>query len=274
MRNYRSIWISDLHLGTRGCQADRVLDFLRSTHSGRLYLVGDVVDGWALARSWHWPESHNTVVQKILRKARHGTRVTFVPGNHDEFARQFRGLSFGGIDIVRETIHVTAAGQCLLVMHGDEFDGALSLAPWISKLGATIYGAALLMNRPLNRFRRSFGRPYWSLARFLKDNTKQAVKYIARFEEAVAMRARAASVDGVVCGHIHKAEMRTIDGVLYLNCGDWVESCTALVEHHDGSLELIHWPERTVSVDPILTESAPEGDGLPAEAAIARLASG
>jgi UDP-2,3-diacylglucosamine pyrophosphatase LpxH len=262
MRRYRTIWISDLHLGTRGCQAERVLDFLRSTESEYLYLAGDIVDGWALARTWYWPESHNTVVQKILRKARRGTAVTFLPGNHDEFARQFRGLTFGGIAISRETVHRTADGRRLLVLHGDQFDGAVALAPWLSRLGAGIYEFALRLNRPVNRLRRAVGRPYWSLARFLKENTKRAVLYIAHFEEAVARRAREAGADGIVCGHIHKPEMRVIDGVEYLNCGDWVESCTALVEHLDGRLELLYWPERLEAVQPSLFDDPASGDGV------------
>jgi UDP-2,3-diacylglucosamine pyrophosphatase LpxH len=266
-RTYRTIWISDLHLGTRGCQAERVLDFLRHTESERLYLVGDLVDGWALARGWFWPEAHNTVVQKLLRKARRGTEVIYVPGNHDAFARQFRGLSFGDVHIVRQTVHVTADGRVLLVLHGDEFDGAVALAPWLSKLGAGVYEWALRANYPLNRIRRALGWPYWSLAKFLKDNTKRAVQYVSGFEEAVAARARDGGMDGVVCGHIHKPELREIDGLTYANCGDWVESCTALVEHFDGSLEVIYWPEpgglrQEDLLGPPAPLAVPSGDGL------------
>ncbi len=256
-RHFRTIWLSDLHLGTRGCQAEQVLDFLRHTESDHLYLVGDIVDGWALRRGWHWPQLHNDVVQKLLRKARKGTRVVYVPGNHDHFAREFTGLCFGEIEITREALHDTADGRILLVLHGDAFDGAVKFAPWLSKLGARAYEAALAMNTLLNGARRLLGLPYWSLAGHLKSRTKQAVQYVAGFEEAVVRRARERDVDGVVCGHIHKAEMRPIKGTLYANCGDWVESCTALVEHEDGRMEILRWPDL-----PGLGTSAIPGDGL------------
>ncbi|MEM1043001.1 MAG: UDP-2,3-diacylglucosamine diphosphatase [Bacteroidota bacterium] len=249
-RYFRTIWISDLHLGTRGCQADAVLDFLRHTDSERLYLVGDLVDGWALRRGWHWPQAHNDVVQKLLRKARKGTQVVYVPGNHDDFAHHFTGLTFGEIEITRDAFHDTADGRILLVLHGDQFDGAVRLAPWLSHVGARAYEATLALNTGINRARRAFGRPYWSLAGYLKGKTKKAVQYVAGFEEAVARRARERDVDGIVCGHIHKAELRPIGGILYANCGDWVESCTALVEHDDGRLELVRWP------------ALPEAEGL------------
>ena len=255
VQHYRSIWLSDLHLGTRGCQAEQVLDFLRHTESERLYLVGDIVDGWALKRAWYWPQAHNDVVQKLLRKARKGTQVVYVPGNHDDAARAFTGLAFGEMEITREAIHDTADGSLFLVLHGDEFDGAVQLAPWLSHLGARAYERALALNTHLNGLRSRFGMPYWSLAGALKARTKRAVQYVAGFEEAVARRARERDVDGIVCGHIHKAELRTIGGKLYANCGDWVESCTALVEHDAGRLELVRWPHV-----PPTTESA--GDGL------------
>lgn len=267
-RTFRTIWISDIHLGSRGCQAERVLSFLKYTRCETLYLVGDIVDGWALARNWNWPEEHNTVVQKILKKARHGTRVVYVPGNHDEFMRQFLGLSFGDIDIERRVYHNTADGRRLLILHGDEFDGAVALAPWLSKLGASIYELALALNRPLNAIRKTFGRPFWSLSKYLKDNTKKAVQYIAGFEEAVAHKAAEKKVDGVVCGHIHKPALQMIGEILYANCGDWVENCTALVEHYDGRLEILEWPEHiTLEAEPpVLTPVLPYyGDGLPAQ---------
>jgi UDP-2,3-diacylglucosamine pyrophosphatase LpxH len=256
-RHFRSIWLSDLHLGTRGCQAAHVLDFLRHTESDHLYLVGDIVDGWALRRAWHWPQLHNDVIQKLLRKARKGTRVVYLPGNHDHFAREFVGLTFGEIEITREALHDTADERILLVLHGDQFDGAVKFAPWLSKLGARAYEAALALNTGLNRGRRLLGLPYWSLAGYLKGRAKKAVQYVAQFEEAVARRARERDVDGIVCGHIHKAELRLIKGTLYANCGDWVESCTALVEHEDGRLEIIRWPEL-----PGQAASAIPGDGL------------
>ena len=237
----RSVWISDLHLGTPGCQADALLDFLRSVHCETLFLVGDIIDGWQLRRSWYWPQAHNDVVQKLLRKARKGTKVIFVPGNHDEFARKYLGHNFGGVDVVEEHIHHLADGRTLWVTHGDHFDGVIQCAKWLAYLGDSAYEFTLRMNRHLNSLRARLGLPYWSLSRYLKLKVKRAVSYLGDFEAAVAHEARSRGVDGVVCGHIHHAEMRSIDGVLYCNDGDWVESLTALVEHGDGRLEIVDW---------------------------------
>ena len=238
---YRTIWISDFHLGTRNTKALYLLDFLKHNESEYLYLVGDIFDGWALSRSWYWPQVHNDVVQKILRKARKGTRITYIPGNHDEFARNFVDFNFGGIATRMSCIHTTLDGQQMLVLHGDKFDGVVQYARWLSILGAKAYQLALNMNRWYNQLRRWGGLPYWSLSAYLKQKTKRAIQHIANFEAAVAREAIRSDVDGVVCGHIHQAEIRMIDDVLYCNSGDWVESCTALVEHVDGRLEVIEW---------------------------------
>ncbi len=238
---YRTIWISDIHLGTRGCRADFLLDFLRHTESERLYLVGDIIDGWRLRRSWYWPQAHNDVVQKLLRKARKGTEVFFIPGNHDEFARQFGNLLFGGIVIRRQAIHRMADGRRFLVLHGDQFDNVVRYAKWLAFLGDWAYNLALSTNYWFNLARRKLGLPYWSLSAYLKQKVKNAVEYIGRFERAVATAAKARGVAGVICGHIHHAEIREIDGITYCNDGDWVESCTALVEHFDGRLEILDW---------------------------------
>jgi UDP-2,3-diacylglucosamine pyrophosphatase LpxH len=238
---YRTIWISDIHLGMKACKAPFLLDFLRHNESEVLYLVGDVFDGWALARSWHWAQSHNDVIQKLLRKARKGTRVVYLPGNHDEFARDYVDLNFGEVEIKSEVIHVTADGRKLVVLHGDNFDGMIRHARWLSLLGAKVYRGLLSLNRLVNFVRRLCGLPYWSLAGFLKHKTKRAVQFIADFETVMAKLARSLDADGVVCGHIHHAEIRRIGRIEYANCGDWVESCTALVEHFDGTLELIEW---------------------------------
>jgi len=240
---YRTIWISDVHLGTRGCQADYLLDFLKCSESDYLYLVGDIVDGWRLKKSWYWAQSHNDVVQKLLRKARKGTRVIYVPGNHDEALRDYAGVHFGGVFVTPEIVHVTADGRRLLVMHGDQFDGVIRYAKWLAYLGDRAYNLALAANHWFNLARRQLGFGYWSLSAYLKNKVKNAVQFIDNFEMAVAAEARRRRVDGVVCGHVHKAEIRTIDGVLYCNDGDWVESCTALVEHLDGRLEIVHWAE-------------------------------
>jgi UDP-2,3-diacylglucosamine pyrophosphatase LpxH len=238
---YRTIWLSDVHLGTRASKTDFLLDFLRCNESEFLYLVGDIVDGWALKRTWFWDEQHNTIIQKLLRKARKGTKVVYLPGNHDEFGRDFLGMRFGDITLANELIHTTADGRQLLVLHGDRFDGIIMYAKWLSLLGSWAYNGALRLNHFYNRLRRRLGLPYWSLSAYLKQRAKKAVQFIADFEAAVAREARSIEVDGIVCGHIHHAEMRTIDGVLYANAGDWVESCTALVEHLNGTLEIIHW---------------------------------
>ena len=237
----RAIFISDVHLGTLSCQAERLLDFLRHTDSDDLYLVGDVIDGWQLKRRWYWHQSHNDVIQKVLRKARKGTRVTYVAGNHDEALRHVIGVAFGGIEIRAEAEHVTADGRRLLVIHGDLFDAVVQQAKWLAHVGDSLYVAALKLNRWLNHWRAKLGFPYWSLAQFLKQRVKNAVSYIGKFEDALAHEARRRGFDGVVCGHIHKAEIRDIGGILYCNDGDWVESLTALVEMHDGELRIIDW---------------------------------
>lgn len=238
---YRAVFISDVHLGTQGCQADALLSFLKAHPSEYLYLVGDIIDGWQLRRKWYWPQSHNDVIQKILRSARKGSRVIFIPGNHDEFARGFIGHHFGGVEVLHEAVHTTAKGVKLWVIHGDYFDGVIQCAKWLAYLGDNMYEFTLKLNRHLNLLRRYFGLPYWSLSAFLKHKVKSALNYVTNFEEAVAQEAQQRGFNGVVCGHIHRAEMRHIGGILYCNDGDWVESQTALVEHMDGRLELVYW---------------------------------
>jgi UDP-2,3-diacylglucosamine pyrophosphatase LpxH len=239
--NYRAVFISDLHLGTPGCQAGELLDFLKAYPSDSLYLIGDIVDGWQLRRKWFWPQSHNDVVQKLLKRARKGCRIIFVPGNHDEFARQFAGLHFGGVEVAMEAVHETATGKRLWVVHGDYFDAVVQNAKWLAYLGDNLYEISLKLNRHLNNLRGRLGLPYWSLSAYLKHKVKSALNYVTEFETAVAREARHRGHHGVVCGPIHRAEMREIDGTLYCNDGDWVESRTALVEHADGRLELVHW---------------------------------
>ena len=239
---FRTVWISDVHLGTPACQADALLDFLRHLRTDHLFLVGDIVDGWQLRRHWHWPQAHNDVVQKLLRLARKGTRVVYVPGNHDEFARRYAGLEFGGVLVAEEAMHVTADGHRLWILHGDRFDAVVQCARWLAFVGDWFYERTLAANRQLNVLRARLGLPYWSLAQYLKLKVKRAVSYIGDFERAVAREATRRGAHGVVCGHIHHAELRRIDGLLYANCGDWVESRSALVEHLDGRLELLFWP--------------------------------
>lgn len=239
----RTVWISDLHLGTPGCQAQELLSFLKHVECDTLFLVGDIIDGWQLRRSWYWPQSHNDVVQKLLRKARKGTRVIFVPGNHDEFARRYFNHTFGGIEVVEDWVHETADGKKLWITHGDLFDGVIQCAKWLAYVGDSLYEFTLKLNRVLNSLRARLGLPYWSLSKYLKLKVKRAVSYVSDFEVAVAREARRREVDGVVCGHIHHAELREIDGILYANDGDWVESLSALLEDEQGQLEIFDWPQ-------------------------------
>ncbi|MCX7277140.1 MAG: UDP-2,3-diacylglucosamine diphosphatase [Burkholderiales bacterium] len=267
-QRYRCIFISDLHLGTPGCQAEPLLRFLKAHPSDYLYLVGDIIDGWQLRRRWYWPQAHNDVVQKLLRRARKGCRVIFVPGNHDEFARGFVGHHFGGIEVVQEAVHVTTDGRKLWVVHGDHFDAVVQYAKWLAYLGDNLYELTLKLNRHLNSFRARMGLPYWSLSSYLKGKVKTALNYVTDFEDAVAAEARKRGHHGVVCGHIHRAEMRTINGTLYCNDGDWVESRTALVEHMDGRLEVLHWQD-PVDASPIASSAAIAAPRPKAAAAVA-----
>jgi UDP-2,3-diacylglucosamine pyrophosphatase LpxH len=244
VRHYRAIWISDIHLGTSGCKAEFLLDFLRVNESDQLYLVGDIVDGWQLKRGWYWKQSHNDVVQKVLRKARKGTKVTYIVGNHDEVLREFLGLRFGEILIENEAVHELRDGRRLWVTHGDLFDGVIQYAKWLAYLGDTAYTMALKVNDHFNYLRHKMGMSYWSLSQYLKHRVKNAVSFITAFEEALTTEARRRGYDGVVCGHIHRPEIREIDGTLYCNDGDWVESLSALVETHEGELKLVYWPHR------------------------------
>ncbi|MFZ9110347.1 MAG: UDP-2,3-diacylglucosamine diphosphatase [Burkholderiaceae bacterium] len=249
VRHYRAIWISDIHLGTSGCKAGFLLDFLRVNESDQLYLVGDIVDGWQLKRGWYWKQSHNDVVQKILRKARKGTKVTYIVGNHDEALREFLGMRFGEILIENEAVHELRDGRRLWVTHGDLFDGVIQYAKWLAYLGDTAYTVALKVNDHFNYLRHKMGMSYWSLSQYLKHRVKNAVSFITAFEEALTTEARRRGYDGVVCGHIHRPEIREIDGTLYCNDGDWVESLSALVETHEGELKLVYWPHRRFEKD-------------------------
>ena len=241
--HYRAVFISDLHLGTPGCQAEALLDFLKSHTSDTLYLVGDIVDGWQLRRKWYWPQAHNDVVQKLLRRVRKGSRVVYIPGNHDEFARDFVQHHFGGIEVLEEASHTLLDGRKLWLIHGDYFDAVVQYAKWLAYVGDSLYELTLRLNRHFNRLRAKFGLRYWSLSAYLKGKVKKALNFVTDFENAVANEALKRGYQGVVCGHIHRAEIRMINGVLYCNDGDWVESRSALVEHMDGHLELIFWDQ-------------------------------
>jgi UDP-2,3-diacylglucosamine pyrophosphatase LpxH len=240
---FRTVWISDVHLGTAGCQAGLLSDFLHSIECETLYLVGDIVDGWRLRKGWYWPDQHNEVIRRVLKMAHRGTRVVYIPGNHDEMFRDYAGLSFGGVEVQLEAIHHTADGRALLVTHGDAFDGIVLYARWLAFLGDQAYTLLLKANVVLNAVRRRLNMPYWSLSSYLKMRVKNAVQFIGQYEEVVAREAALRGVQGVVCGHIHSAEIRQFGSITYYNDGDWVESCTALTEAKDGSMAIIDWAE-------------------------------
>lgn len=251
-QRYRAIFISDIHLGTRGCKADYLLDFLRHTESDALYLVGDIIDGWALKKNFYWHQTHNDVIQKVLRKSRKGTRVIYVPGNHDEAVRPFVGLDFGDIAICSDAVHTLVDGRRLWVVHGDFADGVIQHAKWLASIGDSLYDFILWLNSHFNRVRSRLGMGYWSLSQYLKHRVKNAVSFITDFERVLLREARRRGYDGVVCGHIHQPEIRMLDGMLYCNDGDWVESLSALVETYEGELKIIRWNSRLAPGTPVL----------------------
>lgn len=240
-RTFRTLFLSDVHLGSKPAKAEFLIDFLRHHEAETIYLVGDIVDGWRLKRSWHWPQAHNDVVQKLLRKARKGARIVYIAGNHDEFLRGFQGVHFGGIVVADRAVHDTADGRRMLVIHGDQFDPVVHNARWLAYLGDKAYDAAIVANRAVARVRGALGLPYWSFSAWAKVRVKKAVNFIGAFRDVLVQEARRADVDGVICGHIHHAEIEDVRGVSYMNTGDWVESCTALVEHFDGRFEILTW---------------------------------
>ncbi|MCV3765202.1 UDP-2,3-diacylglucosamine diphosphatase [Rhizobium sp. TRM95796] len=240
-RRVRTLFVSDIHLGSKAAKADFLLDFLRVHDAQTIVLVGDIVDGWRLKRNWHWPQNCNDVVQKLLRKARKGTRIVYIPGNHDSFMRDYPGIHFGGIEVEKSIIHEAADGKRYLVLHGDEFDVVVRNAKFIAHLGDWAYDMAIALNVLIAKVRRRLGLPYWSFSAWAKLQVKRAVNFIGEFQNVVAEEARRNQVDGVICGHIHHAVIENIGGVKYINTGDWVESCTAIIENFDGSMELVRW---------------------------------
>ena len=265
VKRFRTLFISDVHLGSKQAKADYLIDFLRHHEADTIYLVGDIVDGWRLRRSWHWPQAHNDVVQKLLRQARKGTRIIYIAGNHDEFLRDFQGTHFGGIEVADRAIHVAADAKRYLVIHGDQFDTIVHNVRWLAYLGDKAYDAAIIVNRVVSRFRRAFGMPYWSFSSWAKVKVKKAVNFIGSFQTVVSQEAARSEVDGVICGHIHHATIETIAGIHYINTGDWVESCTAVGEDHAGRFSIMHWakvqqaqtvPQRAVAPVSIDAEAA------------------
>jgi len=248
MKQVRAIFLSDIHLGTRACKAEQLLDFLRHYNTEHLFLVGDIIDFWAMKRGVHWTTDQNTFVQKVLRRARHGEKVFLIPGNHDEALRDHLDISFGDIRIVKEWVHTTANGKRYLLLHGDEFDQVTRHHRWVAILGDVSYNWLVRANGWLSWLRRKLGiSGYWSLAGYAKRRIKKAISFVFDFEDSVAHAARERQMDGVICGHIHVAAMKDLNGIMYINCGDWVDSCTAIVEHLDGRLELIHHKQSAVA---------------------------
>ncbi|HSO07751.1 MAG TPA: UDP-2,3-diacylglucosamine diphosphatase [Pelomicrobium sp.] len=266
---YRTVWISDVHLGTKNCQDRALLRFLKSFEAEYLYLVGDIVDIWAIRRYIWWPPTHNKIIRRVMKMARQGTRVRFIPGNHDEHLRQFLPTRIGEIELLAEDVHYALNGQKLWIIHGDDFDLVTRYHRWIALLGDHSYEFLLWLNRHFNRVRAALRLGYWSLSAAIKHRVKGAVNFISDFEDSLAKEARRRGFDAVVCGHIHHAEMKKIGDVLYLNCGDWVESCTAVVEHYDGTFEVLHAPRPDVSRQGELLLDEADEDDLPAEAPVA-----
>ncbi len=263
-RRHRSIFLSDLHLGSKDAKADFVIDFLRHNEAEYIYLVGDIIDGWRLKRSWHWPQSHKDVVQKLLRQARKGTRIIYVAGNHDEFLRDFQGTHVGGIEVADQAIHIGVDGRRYLVIHGDQFDSIVHNARWLAHLGDLAYDTAIAINRVVARVRRALGWPYWSFSSWAKVKVKKAVAFMSAFQEVLIQEARRAEAHGVICGHIHHAVIEEVGGVTYMNAGDWVESCTAIVEDHGGSFSIVTWTQSQPTVErmvPVSLEPPSLGDG-------------
>ena len=257
-RRYRALFLSDVHLGAKGCQAEALLEFLRHHDADTIYLVGDIVDGWRLRTGWYWPQTHNDVVQKLLRKARKGMRIIYVPGKHDEFLREFYGTHFGGIEVCETALHVAADGKRYLVIHGDVFDVVVRHARWLAYFGNWAYVTALALSTRINVVRRFFGLTYWSLSAWAKLKVKNAVNFIGAFEKALSTEAKRHDADGVICGHIHTPAIHDEFGIRYVNCGDWVESCTAVGETHDGRFEIITWTHSGRDCD-----LEPGGDSVP-----------
>ncbi|MEZ5992927.1 MAG: UDP-2,3-diacylglucosamine diphosphatase [Planctomycetota bacterium] len=265
-QRYRTVWISDTHLGSRHCRAERLLNFLKVTECEHLYLVGDIIDIWALKRKWHWPKLHSDVLRRILKTDNKGTKVVFVPGNHDELFRSYNRLVFGGVEINNEPIHITADGRRAVVLHGDIFDAVVANHKIITFIGDWLYEVLLRVNIWFNAVRRWCGFGHWSLSNFVKHQVKQVISFIGSYEDALVRYAKQKKADMIVCGHIHHPEVREVDDVLYCNCGDWVENCSAIVEHFDGRIEMLRFGfdgdfdgESTVKVsEPESSRRAPE----------------
>ena len=244
MNSYRSVFISDIHLGTNMSQADKLLDFMKTFECEKIYLVGDIIDCWAMSRKKMWKQFHSDLIQKLLRRARKGTEIVYIPGNHDDIMREYCDAEFGHIILVSDCIHVGTDGKLYLVTHGDQFDIVMQNAKWLAHFGSWAYDISIYLGRWVNKIRSIFKLPYWSLSSYLKYTVKESVNFIGDYEETLSNYVKGKKLDGIICGHIHHANIRDIGGIRYMNCGDWVESCTALVENYDGTFEIIKWSKQ------------------------------
>lgn len=247
VNHYRTIWLSDIHLGSRDCKAEFLLNFLRDNHAERIFLVGDIVDFWALQRRVYWPESHNEVLNTLLKMSQSGTKVIYLPGNHDELMKPYVKMLFGTIEIHSEYIHTTVTGKRLLMLHGDKYDSQVCFGKFQAMLGDVLYDFLLWINRQCHGIRKTLGLPYWSMASYIKTKVKKANEAIRRYRDAALEDARKQMVDGIVCGHIHHPQMEMVNGKLYCNDGDWIENCTTMVETNSGNLKLLRWSDATNS---------------------------
>lgn len=241
--HYRTLWLSDIHLGCRDCKAEFLLNFLADNEADRIYLVGDIVDFWALKRRVYWPASHNAVLNLLLKKAQQGTEVVYLPGNHDELMKPYVELLFGSIQIHQEFVHETVTGKRLLMLHGDKYDSVVCFGKFHAMLGDVLYDVSLWLNRQCHGIRKRLGLPYWSMASYIKTKVKKANEAIRRYRDAAIADAKEQGVDGIICGHIHHPQMEMVDGILYCNDGDWIENCTLMVENQSGDLKLLRWQD-------------------------------
>ncbi|NKI17731.1 UDP-2,3-diacylglucosamine diphosphatase [Spongiibacter sp. KMU-166] len=254
---YKTVWLSDIHLGFKDCRAEYLLDFLAKVECDSIYLIGDVIDLWAMKRSLFWPSSHYDVLRSLFNKANAGTRIVYIPGNHDEPFRDYVGNIFGPIEIRKDAVYTTVKGKRLLMFHGDCLDEHIQLRKWENLIGDAAYDLLLFLNRWANFFRRRSGRHYWSLATYIKQRIPNARQVIEVFEQAAVQEAAARNLDGVICGHIHQPALKEIDGLLYCNDGDWIENCTVLTEDDAGNMELLQWTEKQTSLDKWLVNETP-----------------
>lgn len=250
-KHYKSVFISDLHLGSKSCKSDQLSKFLSSFTCEELYLVGDIIDGWQLSKGKSFfPQEHVNIIRKILTKAKKGTRIYYVIGNHDDFLRQYSDILFsiGNIHVANDFLFTSIIGKKYLVTHGDLYDAVVLYHEWVAKFGDTLYNLLVVINTAYNKIRSKFDLEYWSLSGFLKSKVKGALEFMCAFENLVTKEAKSRNLDGVICGHIHHPLMKYVNDIEYWNDGDWTESCSAIVEHMDGVMEIIYYTENELQI--------------------------